>query len=433
VPARHRLNLFQRMMLRWRALHPYNPVHVLRVQAALDLPRLRACIAASLQAAGLTGLALHAGHRHISWHGGPAQLEIASISPLPTPQQALHAAIEQAFNCPFEPQQPPFRFFVVADGDDGFHLGLAYDHYVAGGDAIAALLTDIALAYLGAARSAAATASRRPQTYRQLLWRHPRWLLRTLAALPAASASARRASRVPAPLMTDANNGFTSLKLPQVAALQQTAQAWGVTLNDLLLAALLQVLAPLAAARHTHTRRRQIAVAAIINIRRDFGAPDSTWPGPCLAALRVQHDVPEGMALRQLARDVHATTTAMKREHLYLHSLLGLGLSALLWPWLTLQQRTAWFPKHFPLWAGLTSLNLSPQWQAADASAVQRLDYLRAVPTGPLCPLVLAVTTAHDTLHLGLSYRRGACTPTQAEALAATLQQCLRDAAENAT
>jgi hypothetical protein len=39
-----RLNLFQRMMLRWRELHPYNPVHAVRVPAALERARLQACI-----------------------------------------------------------------------------------------------------------------------------------------------------------------------------------------------------------------------------------------------------------------------------------------------------------------------------------------------------------------------------------------------------
>ena len=31
-----RFNFFQRMMLRWRELHPYSPVHVLRVPVPLD-------------------------------------------------------------------------------------------------------------------------------------------------------------------------------------------------------------------------------------------------------------------------------------------------------------------------------------------------------------------------------------------------------------
>jgi hypothetical protein len=47
------LNVFQRMMLRWRELHPYNPVHVVRIPAALALPRLQRTVATRLRAAGL--------------------------------------------------------------------------------------------------------------------------------------------------------------------------------------------------------------------------------------------------------------------------------------------------------------------------------------------------------------------------------------------
>ena len=53
-----RFNFFQRMMLRWRELHPYNPVHVLRLPLPLHADRLRAVIAAQLQAQGLSGLRL---------------------------------------------------------------------------------------------------------------------------------------------------------------------------------------------------------------------------------------------------------------------------------------------------------------------------------------------------------------------------------------
>ena len=64
-----RLNLFQRMMLRWRALHPYNPVHVVRVPAALDAERLRACIGRRLERAGLTGFEV-LGERRFRYAGG---------------------------------------------------------------------------------------------------------------------------------------------------------------------------------------------------------------------------------------------------------------------------------------------------------------------------------------------------------------------------
>jgi hypothetical protein len=40
--------------------------------------------------------------------------------------------------------------------------------------------------------------------------------------------------------------------------------------------------------------------------------------------------------------------------------------------------------------------------------SLQSPDYLRAVSTGPLCPMVLAVTTARDALNVGVTFRTAA-------------------------
>ena len=74
-----RLNLFQRTMLRWRALHPYNAVHVLRIEAPLDVARLRAAIARTLEGEGLTGLHLDAARGRYEYAGGPAPLSLALL------------------------------------------------------------------------------------------------------------------------------------------------------------------------------------------------------------------------------------------------------------------------------------------------------------------------------------------------------------------
>jgi hypothetical protein len=404
------LNLFQRLMLRWRALHPYNPVHVIHIAAALDLPRLQACVTGRLQAARLTGLALDAAGRRLRHDVAGAPLPIELLPAQPDAATALRAAVERAFAEPFAPQAPtPLRGFVVA-ADGGFHFGLSYDHYIAGGDAIARVLVDAALDYLGApARPAPVDVPAAP-AYRLLLLRHPGWMLRALLTLPRATAATRRAHRPPVPAAAEADDGFASLTLApaQLRALNGALQRWGVTLNDALLAALMLGVAPLAAGRQREPRRREIAVASIMNIRRDFGPAAAGSTAPCLAALRVGHAVPPGIGLEQLARDLHAQTAAIRQQHRYLQSLFGLGLSAVLWPALTPVRRQRLYLKHHPLWGGVTTLDLNRLWQHTDPAARARLDYLRAVPTGPLSPLVLAATTAHDTLHLGLAYRRAA-------------------------
>jgi hypothetical protein len=47
-------------------------------------------------------------------------------------------------------------------------------------------------------------------------------------------------------------------------------------------------------------------------------------------------------------------------------------------------------------------------WQRSDGAAATT--YIRGVPTGPLSPIVVAVTTCGDRLCMGVSYRTTAVT-----------------------
>ena len=432
-----RLNLFQRMMLRWRSLQPYNPVHVVRIPATLAEQRLQSVIASRLEQMGLTGLEVDARRGRFRYAGGPAQVSLTLLPAAPCTPAALQALIETEFNRAFDggAKAQPFRFAALP-GDDGFHLALTYDHFVAGGEAIAHLLVDIALAYLGGPAAAPVCALQRyPGRYRAALLRHPGWALHALTTLPALAASNRRAFRLRTTPLADAADGFVALHLepPRLQALLAASRKHDVTLNDLLLAGLLQALAPLAEARQQQVRRRQIAVASIMNIRRDVAPDAQAVLSPCLAALRIAHEVPPGMELGTLARQVHAASQALKARHRYLGSWFGLGLSALVWPFLDTPRRQGLYAKHYPLWAGITTLNVNPIWSAAGEARTAGLDYQRAVPTGPMTPLVLAATTAHEVLHLGIAYRRAAYSPAAVQRIAAALLQGLDGLAAEAS
>jgi hypothetical protein len=420
-------NFFQRMMLRWRELHPYNPVHVVRVPAPLDEQRLRGCIAERLQALGLTGLAVDQGRWHYRFEGGPAVVELSMLRAVDDAQGLLSRTIESEFNRPFvaAAREQPFRFIAIDEGA-AFQLLLVYDHYVASGDSIARLLSHLAcaLARPGAVPTPLAMDGH-PASYRRTLLRHPGWALRALIGLPRMVADARRAWRVPYTRIEDGSNAYCGVPVDEArtAAMRAAAKAWGVTFNDLLLACLLQALSPLAARRRSASRRNRLAVASIMNMRRDLRAEARNAVSPFLAAFRVSHCVPEGIELRELAQAVQQQTSRIKRNHLYLQSLLALGLSALLWPLLTPLQRLGFYPKHFAVWAGITSLDLNLIWGQASSADTAGLDYLRAVPTGPLCPLVLAVTSVHDRLHLGFAYRTSAFSREAVQGLADALLQ----------
>jgi len=424
-----RLNLFQRMMLRWRELHPYNPVHVVLIPAPLDRARLQDCIDRHLERLGLTGLVVDLKRWRFRYHGGPANADLSVRAAGADPIGVLSGEIEREFNAPFpdEPKTTPFRFVAVDAGGE-FHLALAYDHFVAGGDAIALLLRGIAERYTGGAPAGAAAQPLEiyPATYRSLLLRHPLWILKGLAGVPRMVASSRRSFRPRYGSPDDQYNAFKFFSLGPEAldGLRGTGKAWGVTFNDLLMASALQALAPLAPERARQPRRRELAVASIVNIRDDFGPAARAALSPFLASFRVSHPVPAGIGLRELVQAVHVETVRVKSKRVDLLGLLALGVSALMWPFLSPHQRARFYFKYHPAWAGVTTLNVNALWGRADGRDLP-FDYIRAVPTGPLCPMVFAVTTARDMLHVGVSYRTAAFSPAAIDGVVKEFVRCI--------
>jgi hypothetical protein len=405
-----KLNLFQRTMLRWRDLHPYNAAHAVRIAGPLEPARLEHLITRRLAAIGVTGLALDPRRGLLHREGVADTLALKVLADDGDPLAALWRELEAQLNTPFPGagRISAVRLFAVPAGD-GFYLGLVYDHFIAGGDAIAALMQSVVDEYSRAeALARRARVSRlAPPPYRRLLLAHPLSAVWAMLRLPSLIARTRRSIRPPAARDRDPRNALTYLRLGRddVAGLRRAATEWGVTLNELLLACLLLALAPLAPERARARRRRELAVASIMNIRRDLPAEATDALGPLLASFHVCHAVPAGIGLRQLAQDVHAEAARIKRQRLYLQTVTELGVSGLMWPFLSPGQRERFFPKYHPVWGGISLLNINAVWEQAGDGEAAPAEYVRAISTGPACPLVLAVTAARDILHVGMSFR----------------------------
>jgi len=425
-----RLNLFQAAMLRWRELHPYNAVHVVRIERPLDRPRLAAIVDRHLQALGLTGYVLDAKRGRYAWTGGPAETELTVQPGGALPMQVLGRAIEQALNTRFERdgRLNPFRYFCIDNGT-WFHLGVAYDHIIAGGDSIAVLLEGLVARYCGAGDETPPPPplDRYPPTYRRLFLRHAWLLVRGIPRLRELAASCRRAVRPAYPHGDDPHNAFAYFRLdaPEFAALARAAKAWGVTVNDVLLAMLLEALAPLAGERNPAQHRHELAVASILNLRRDLGVDPNRTFGQFLSSFRVSHPMPPGISLEQLARDIRAATAPIKREKLYLQSLVAIAASGALWPFLTPERRRRFHAKNYPVWGAISLLDVNALWASAGGS-MPPPEYIRAVPTGPLTPVVVAATTVGEVLHLGITYRTAALTAENIDKMAAVIVACAR-------
>jgi hypothetical protein len=187
-----------------------------------------------------------------------------------------------------------------------------------------------------------------------------------------------------------------------------------------MIALLMKAIAPLAGDARHGKRRREIGIAWIVNIRRDFGTTLKESFGQFLSSYRCSHPVPGDISLRDLSQDVHRVTSKVRKRKLYLVTLLPLAALWLLWPRLSAKQRGAVDAKNYPAWAGLTPLDVDALWPQAGAAPVPD-EYLRAVSTGPASPLIVAATTAGGEWHLGFSYRVAAYTAEDIDRIATAI------------
>jgi hypothetical protein len=431
---RGKLNLFQAAMVRWREMHPYNAVHVVTLPQPLDMPRLEAGIRRQLEGLGLTGLQLDRRRLRYEWTGGAAAAPVTVIAGGADPLATVHGEIERQLNAAFPPagRIEPFRFFAVEAGA-AFHFGLAYDHFVAGGDSIVLLLQRLVEDYCGLARAASALPrpDLYPPRYRRLFARQAIPLVRGLASWAQLIASCRRSVRPRYAKDGDGYNGvaFYRLEAADQANLARTARAWDMTQNDVFLAILLKTLSARLQERYRARRRRHLAVGSIVNVRRDFGASAADGFVPLLASFRIAHAVPADIGLRELAESVHAETSRVKRRKLYLQTLLAIGMAGLQWRFLSSEDRERFHAKNFAVWAGVTPLQLNALWPAARGYPF-RIGYVRAVATGPLSPIVVALTTLGDVVEIALSFRTAALDRDRAEGIMTDIVHCIRIVAQ---
>ncbi len=404
---RGKLNSFQKTMLQWNLLHAYNAVHVVHVAGELDHPRINKVINDVLAQRGLTHLSLDLRRGAFEYVGGAGELRVTLVRGDRDPQANLAVEMERQLNTAFDLTGAfhPFRFFAVP-AEGGFLLGMVYFHAVADAEAIVLLLKELVGAYVGGVRRASSEALERyPRSYDNLLRHQPQVIGRRLLALPDHTRKLRSSLRVPASNPGNLQNGLRLFTLTpeNLRILVATAKAWEITVNDLLLASLLKAMATIAGNRDQSRRRKNLSLGCIVNIRKDLGVDSQRTFGLFLGSFMITHAVPDRVSLRQLAGEVCDQTRVIKRHRLYLGTpwelALGRGLLAFFSP----EQRKKFYQKNYPLWGGITNMNLNSLWPSAGAAPA--LDYFRAVCTGPVTPLVLSVSTVGDHANIGLSYR----------------------------
>ena len=406
-----RLNTFQRTMLLWDEMHAYNAVHVARVAAAFDAGRLRRTLSRVLEEHGLTGLRIDAKDRGFEFRGGSAVIDLAVCEGADA-REVLHAEMERQINVRFDSSAgfTPFRFFAVPDGES-FWLGVTYFHAIADAEPIVRLVCEFLADYVSDTpmkrerwNCHAGTAGRGPG--RLGLW------LRKMMAVPAQFRAMRKAVRPGGTDGDDFGNGLELFTLGggELALLIAAGKRFDVTVNDLFLALLMWSLAPLCEAAQRPGRDR-ISLGCIVNARRDLGLDGDCSFGLVLGGFSVTCSIAETSGLPQLARSIAAQTRHFKHGGLHLANALEMGLVLRLMSLFSTNQRRRFYPKNYPLWGGLTNMNLT-RLPVEPAPALPT-DYLRTVSTGPVTPLVLSATTFHKGVNLAMSYRTSVFAPAE--------------------
>ena len=401
-----RFNIFQRTMLLWNSIHPYNAVHVVRISGALDVARLEGIIKDLLEQRGIAGLSIDAEKKRFQYHSDPENAQVTVIEPGKNSLNSLNLEIQRQINTPFAGKTiNPFRFFVVRD-NDSFFLGLVYFHPVADADPVISFLKNIVRSYFGEKAPAShSLPDLYPGGYGYMPLKNPRDLFAWLRTLPGHIADLRRSFRPKYSDVNNAENGFSffSISPRQFHSLAGTAKQWGVTLNDMFLAFLLEAVSPYASEHASAPRRKKISVASIVNARKDLSADNPDAFGLFLGSFSISHMMPDGIPLDRLAKDIHARTTAIKKHKLYLGTALEMRTALLLISMFFKKRLKKFYSKYYPLWGGITNINLNNVWEQSDDRTY--IDYFRAVSTGPTVPLVLSFTTVGETVNVGVSYR----------------------------
>lgn len=412
-----KLNIFQRVMLQWDEMHPYNAVHVVRLPQPLQQQRLVCIAKATLEGYGLTNLSVNRTENIFNYRGGAVDIEIKVLSASNSVLSDLHNEIELQLNTPFTGKStaPPFRFFVVCE-KNSFYLGLTYWHFISDAEMIVFLLKDMTKRYLDEKTAGIfRPLNLYPETYCRIIRIKPKSLIGWFYTLPASIAAIKASFRPRHRDLNDFSNGFVSFAIKEVGfrALLRAGKILGVTLNDLFLALLLKTLSRFTPERLQEPRRRRITVACIVNIRKDLIVDTSKTFGLFLGLFTVSSAIPPDLRLEDLIRDISCQTLKIKKYQLYLRALTELGLSQVILSRLTPARQRKFYPKNYPLLGGITNINLNTLWSQEDEKPPEY--YLRAVSTGPVSPLIFSITTTGDVLNIGVSYRTSLFSKTDIE------------------
>ena len=404
-----RFSAFQKVMYHWGELYPYNAVHTCKIAGALRLEDLRNAIRQTYWRLGL-GLVEVAPDGSSYRHETDHEPEVEVLSGGDNLEHSLTAHITRQLNRPFERRQGrPLRFSALEAGFGFHYVNVTYDHWVGDSVAIRLVLRRVLARYCGLEITENGTALERyPATYREV-FAHRLGGLRTVAAtlrwfcqwLRSHSAAQVAYSSV---AQMGVNYELYRTAPGTVRRLSRFSRELGVTVHDLVLAALARAISAYLPRRSSRVKNRELVLGTIVDTRPDAREYLNESLGAFLAYYLVRCRPEESIGLGELAQRVAAVTRRIKTGRRYLDSVIGMKLMCSIWPYLSETDKPRFLRRFLPLTAGVSNVLLRDPWMMHHGQG-PILACSRASPTGPIVPLVLTPTTWDQEMNIGLTYR----------------------------
>jgi hypothetical protein len=392
------LNIFQRCIRIWEESHPYNAAQVLEIAGRADVDRLSAMWNDTLEASGL-GVAHVNGRRFCYEKALPQDVEVVDRA------VGLAAHMTRELNLPFgrvqrsaSSAQIPFRPFVVP-GEGSYELGVVYQHWVADSIAMRMLLREWFRRICDPSR-----ATREPlHVPHGGLWHYfgpqrGQWnlaegavsVLESMAQL----AGARRLQTYGGPqevvcTLHRLPDGMVD-ELRLAARRRRNRGLPAATVNDLLLAALARACDLYGAA--PRRSGRDLALGTIVDLRASSREDLENTFGMFLGFTSLVVRAARLGDRQSLLSHIAAQNAHLKEIRAAQVSMLRMAAGYAQGRLLSPRRLAAFYRNYMPFSGGLSNVNMNRSWPA-EHHPTPLLDYIRVAPTGPMVPLVIAVTT----------------------------------------
>ena len=406
-PARNPLNAFQRLMRDWNEIHPYNAVTIVKIAGAPDVARLRAAARRAHEALGIDGFPLP---YEVRQSDEPSGCDLAALG--------RHATRE--LNRGFDDEATfPARLWMLPRA--GYHyIGQTFQHSVGDAYFLNSVLCRVLAGYLDVDVPAALTVTDPDcptirRAFASSIGPH-RWCTfggRMIGEL-------LRARRCHRPAYGDQSDLSARVRFPLLPddlleRLRTAARGLGVTVNEIILAALAEAIALNTPERLTDLRRRELALMAIVDLRPLRPELLMDKMGLYLSYFTV-FCTGDDAQFSNLLPEIHRQSANAKATRSHLKAAMELQLAVTLWPRIPREQRIGYFSRCRPIVAGLSNMRLRDDWLAGGLDR-RLLGCWWAASPGPMAPLAVLVTTSNGRLTCSLSSRASGFRPDVVDAI----------------